>query len=103
MRKIRLELDALHVETFDTGAGMWKGGTVQGRHHTFEYDCGEPMPEDSIWVCPGPTDAATCNRFTCDWTCGNTCSCGCSYTCVGGYTCACPGTEPATGDINLCP
>jgi hypothetical protein len=101
MRKIRLELDALRVETFDTGAGTWDRGTVHGRNPTF--DCGPyPPPEDSVYVCPVPTAAATCNQFTCAYTCGYTCSCGCTRT-YEGWTCTCPEPEPGTWDINLCP
>src|SRR5687768_8312180 len=101
MRKIRLELDALQVETFDTGAGTWNRGTVHGRHHTFEIGCGEQPPEDSINVCPVPTAAQTCNQFTCDYTCGYTCSCGCTRT-YEGWTCTCP-HELQTVDVNVCP
>jgi hypothetical protein len=102
MRKIRLELDALQVETFDTGAGTLNRGTIHGRNHTFEIDCGDPPPEDSVYVCPVPTAAATCNQLTCAYTCGNTCSCGCTRT-YGGWTCTCPDPEPETWDINVCP
>jgi len=99
MRKIRLELDALRVETFDTGAGTWNRGTVHGRNDTFEIGCGElPPPEDSVNVCP--TGAATCSQFTCAYTCG--CGGGGTRT-YEGWTCTCPYTEPETGDINLCP
>lgn len=101
MRKIRLELDALQVDTFDTGAGTWSRGTVQGRHHTFEYGCGEPPPDDSLDVCPVPTAAATCNQFTCAYTCGDTCNCGGTRT-YGGWTCTCPDVAPDTGFIE-CP
>lgn len=101
MRKIRLELDALRVETFDTGAGPGERGTVHGRHHTFEVGCGDPF-EDSIDYCPVPTAQASCG-----YTCGNTCSCGCNQTRYA-WTCdpyesTC--TEPDTGtiDINVCP
>jgi len=59
-------------------------------------------PEDSVYVCPVPTAAATCNQFTCAYTCGNTCSCGCTQT-YGGWTCTCPDPEPDTWDINVCP
>jgi hypothetical protein len=95
MRKIRLELDTLRVETFDTGAGTLNRGTVHGRNHTFEIDCGEnPPPEDSVFVCP--TAEATCNQSTCGYTCDHTCSCGCPGT-YGGWTYTCPNLEPVTG------
>jgi len=100
MGKIRLELDALRVETFDTGAGTWDRGTVHGRNHTFEIGCGEPLPEDSVYVCPVPTAPATCNQFTCGYTCG-----GCPQPTYAGWTCTCtePEPEPDTWDINVCP
>lgn len=101
MRKIRLELDALRVESFATDGGARGHGTVHGRNTMWGGACEEPPPEDSIYVCPVPTAQATCNQFTCDYTCGNTCSCGCTRT-YGGWTCTCPDPEPPTLDINVC-
>jgi hypothetical protein len=64
MRKIHLDLDALGVETFETGAAELPRGTVRGQ-----------------WSQPGTCDAvvATCQlNGTCAWTCGSRCG---SSTC----------------------
>lgn len=104
MRKIRLDVDALRVESFDTGAGWPARGTVHGRHHTWEAGCGEPPPEDSIFVCPAPTAALTCANTcgTCDVTCGSTCGCGGTYGAVTCNAYQCTEPDPGTVDINVC-
>ncbi|HSU14732.1 hypothetical protein [Longimicrobium sp.] len=60
MRKIRLNLEALDVEAFETSAAEPARGTVQGQ-----------------WSQPGTCDAAfvaTCQvNGTCVWTCGSRC------------------------------
>ena len=86
MRKLKLDPEALCVETFtpaDTGQGS---GTVRG-HATWDTCIDAPCePDLSIDPCgPAPTAAATCGP-TCGYTCGYTCSCGCNYTRVG-WTC----------------
>ena len=40
MKKLMLELDALEVESFATGAGPNTEGTVRGRGYTGEWECG---------------------------------------------------------------
>ncbi|HEX2201786.1 MAG TPA: hypothetical protein VHG91_00735 [Longimicrobium sp.] len=102
MRKIKLQLDALRVETFDTGAEPELRGTVRGRHHTFEVGCGEPVDDGTIVYCPVPTAQATCG-----WTCGSTCTCGCTQT-RSAWTCdpyasACNEADTGTLDVNVCP
>lgn len=84
MPKLKLELDDLHVESFDTTTASKEKGTVFGEQCTCYTQC----------TCPGcPTCDATCDAtcpYTCDdrtcMTCGLTCqSCSCwecySYTC----------------------
>ena len=91
MRKLKLELDELRVETFEAGSAAGRG-TVQARDYT--YPCYEEPYEDSINYCaPPPSAAATCGH-----TCGITCSCGCNVT-QGGYTCGFGSdcTEPYVG------
>jgi hypothetical protein len=83
MKKLKLELDALTVESFEAGNGSGRG-TVRGNNVT--YDSCDPCypiePEDSINYCgPAPTAAGTCGG-----TCQGTCSCGCWNTRVG-WTC----------------
>jgi hypothetical protein len=90
MNKLKLQLDALSVESFDTSCQARENGTVLG--------------EQATNTCPGcPTCAATC-AYTCDdATCPNcpTCAASCNGTCAGntcwdscGRTCwdSCGGT-----------
>jgi hypothetical protein len=83
MRKLRLQLDDLQVDTFQTTAPERPKGTVFGEQCTCYTNC----------TCPGcPTCDASCNG-TCDASCNgtcyeNTCACGtydtCRFNC--GYT-----------------
>ena len=77
MRKLKLDLDALSVESFaTTPEPRREGGTVFGQNHcTCQTQC----------TCPGcPTCEATCGN---SWTCGDTCADSCGYTCPGNQTC----------------
>lgn len=66
MKKLRLELDQLTVDSFDTAVSAARRGTVVG-----EEQCTCPSACASNCTCPGcPTCDATCNGETC-----------------GGYTC----------------
>lgn len=86
MRKLRLQIEELKVETFDAGGGQERG-TVRGRLYSDWFNPCDPEPvDDSINYCG--TAPATCGAgFTCDYTCGNTCSCGCTGTCPARWTC----------------
>jgi hypothetical protein len=97
--KLKLKLDDLLVDTFQTMPLQKAKGTVFGEQCTCYTQC----------TCPGcPTCAASCNG-TCDASCNGTCascaaSCNgscdatCDWTC--GYTCgascggSCPTAEP---------
>ena len=87
MRKLRMRVDDLRVESFDTsGAGNAARGTVRARMACSASEEGESL------CCPTETDQASCYG-TCEGTCQD--SCGCTYwdctvgwTC--GYTCICP-------------
>ena len=72
MEKLKLQLDNLTVESFDTTCEVKGSGTVRG--------------EQATNTCPGcPTCAATC-AYTCDdATCPNcpTCAVSCNGTCQG--------------------
>ncbi|HEU0300010.1 MAG TPA: hypothetical protein VFR37_11160 [Longimicrobium sp.] len=81
MKKLKLQIDDLAVETFQTAGAQGDEGTVvghatQGNKHTCDPQVG------------------TCFGYTCYETCGDTCADTCQYTCdplVGtcfGYTCA---------------
>lgn len=82
MNKVKLNLDALKVETFDTTPRERARGTVVGRE--------DPCTCLTECTCPG---CPTCeNYLTCDATCPETCD---DYTCADSCwdTCrSCDGT-----------
>ena len=86
MRRLKLEIDELQVESFAVERPGEARGTVRGREYTLNpWECDSEPVDDSINYCsPAPT-----SLFSCAYTCGNTCSCGCTRT-QGGYTCTCP-------------
>ena len=94
--KLKLHLDDLTVDSFNTTAAEKPKGTVFGEQCTCYTQC----------TCPGcPTCYASCNG-TCAGTCENTCANTCDdATCAGcgtGYTCdrtAC-GCYPETSCFN---
>ena len=75
MKKLRLNLDSLHVESFQTAAPVWGRGTVR------MHESQEPESIVATCDCPGPGGASA--WATCDWSCGGNCS---NATC-GGNTC----------------
>ncbi len=87
--KLKLNLEDLSVDSFDTTRPAHKQGTVFGEQCTCYTQC----------TCPGcPTCDASCNG-TCAGTCGeNTCVASCNGTCApatcrfscGYTTCECP-------------
>jgi hypothetical protein len=85
MKKLKLEIDELRVESFDAGSGDGRG-TVAGRNWTADScDACAPVPiDDSVNYC-GTQPVATCGATYCA-TCGATCSCGCWNT-RAGWTC----------------
>jgi hypothetical protein len=79
--KLKLNLDELTVDSFDTTRPAEKQGTVFGEQCTCYTNC----------TCPGcPTCYASCNG-TCGGTCGeHTCQASCNGTCGAatcGYSC----------------
>ncbi len=68
--KLKLNLDALSVDTFDTTRSERQNGTVFGEQCTCWTACGQN-------TCPGCP--------TCDGSCNGTCAGSCDNTCV--YTC----------------
>ena len=87
MAKLKLQLDDLLVDSFQTTEPQKPKGTVFGEQCTCYTNC----------TCPGcPTCDASCNG-TCDATCAGTCAytcddatcvgCGSGYDTCGGYTC----------------
>jgi hypothetical protein len=84
MQKLKLQLEDLSVESFDTTAPAKAKGTVFGEQCTCYTNC----------TCPGcPTCEASCNG-TCDASCNGTCDASCNGTCDascnGGFSCLCP-------------
>ena len=80
--KLKLHLDDLRIDSFDTTAPQKATGTVFGEQCTCYTQC----------TCPGcPTCYASCNG-TCDASCNGTCGASCNGTC--GVTCdvSCNGT-----------
>ncbi len=94
MNKLKLDLESLAVETFDTAAPAEPRGTVHGLSGT----CTDPESCDywcqSLW----PSDCCTA-AATCPASCNGSCNESCYGTC-GGLTCGatCGPTEP-----NVCP
>ncbi|HEX5869717.1 MAG TPA: hypothetical protein VFY65_04860 [Longimicrobium sp.] len=87
MAKLRLNLDQLTVDSFDTAQPAQKKGTVFGEQCTCYTNC----------TCPGcPTCVVTeCNQASCA-TCGGSCGGSCFYT-------ECPGTNPTCNPSNFDP
>ncbi len=71
MKKLKLELDALQVESFRTGAARNADGTVRG--HVYEWERYEWGWEDAVNR-PAPTVG---------------CSDGCTHTCGSGGPVCC--------------
>jgi hypothetical protein len=99
MRKIRLELDRLRVETFVTGAGDELRGTVRARSSEGTY-CGCETAATGDAACADPSPACTCSCYascdgspSCRLSCVQTCAATCQ-TCQGQLTCAQTCAEP---------
>jgi hypothetical protein len=101
MRKLKLDLEDLAVESFaTTSESRGEGGTVFGQNHCTCY---------TQCTCPGcPTCDATCNgscvntcAASCNGTCGGTCGASCNGTCdgnCGGYSY----DTGCSGELNCC-
>jgi hypothetical protein len=90
MRKLKLEIDALQVETFAPTAGRAGTGTVRG-HLTAYYEiCSPDQTGEQTCTCE-----PTCNADTC-YNCGGTGGCGtvnepaCTSTCQPTPFTGCP-------------
>ena len=75
MKKLKLDVDALAVESFDTRAAESGAGTVHGH---ISYPNGCHTPPDSY---PETCDYATCAGNTCWQSCNGTCNCGGTAAC----------------------
>ncbi len=98
MKKLKLDLDALEVESFDTAAAGAARGTVKGYYteeppkdyiETMQFTC-TTCPSGPSCPCPSagcPTGYTECGQDTCgNWTCGFTfCANSCDW-CDSFYT-----------------
>jgi hypothetical protein len=97
MKKLKLNLEDLKVESFETNSSQSKLGTIMGQGGS--QGCGPDLPETSQCTrnaCPPGSEQATCNTCNplwCYWT-DPTCNFSCWATCV---------TEVPTCDIINCP
>jgi hypothetical protein len=80
MNKLKLQLEDLLVDSFDTTTPAKSKGTVFGEQCTCYTQC----------TCPGcPTCYASCNG-SCDASCNGTCAASCDGGCgTWDYTCDC--------------
>jgi hypothetical protein len=89
MKKLKLDLEDLSVESFaTTPEPRAEGGTVFGQQCTCYTQCTCPGCPTCDASCNGTCDAS-CNG-TCGGTCGATCDASCNGTCDGGcdpYSC----------------
>jgi hypothetical protein len=105
MRKMRLDLDSLFVESFDTTAAPADaGGTVHGNAVTFQSYCSDGRT--CIDTCDGTcdTDCGTCASecLSCESYCSCPTVCGsCAYTMCGMYE-SCGETLCGTCDPYCC-
>lgn len=96
MRKLKLDVEALQVESFATVDAARRGGTVQGR--VDDGDLTVTLPADDSdngfcytkTTCIGPTYCCAATwRPTCAATCADTCANTCGWLCTWGQnTCA---------------
>jgi hypothetical protein len=87
MNKLKLRLDDLQIDSFDTTAPQKAKGTVFGEQCTCYTQCTCPGCPTCYASCNGSCDAS-CNgtcAATCDASCNGTCDYTCDYSC--GYTC----------------
>ncbi|HEU0012332.1 MAG TPA: hypothetical protein VFQ45_01540 [Longimicrobium sp.] len=93
--KLRLDLDQLHVESFDTHPGeAQRRGTVHGHQQYCYYCCCYPCccgGGTAHTACGQYTCAASCNG-TCDASCNGTCDASCNGTCVASCNGTCNGS-----------
>jgi hypothetical protein len=87
MKKLKLDLDQLHVESFDTRAQERTRGTVAG-HVPLSYDTNCYNCDPSLDYTCDSCDVSCAGSCvdTCADTCANTCPATCQYSCNG--TCA---------------
>jgi len=81
MKKLRLDPDALHIESFEPDRVEGRHGTVRP-HGWSEPDCRETVePQATCYATCGPSCQSCVGYYTCAYTCS------CNTVC-GGITCA---------------
>ena len=91
MKKLKLEIENLRVDSFTTGAGRNPDGTV--RAHADAFRAGEAereigaVGEAAIITFPITTTIAISDAASCWGTCYASCPLGCTDGCTA-YTCA---------------
>ena len=85
MRKIRLDVEALQVESFDTSAAAGGEGTVHGREFTLPQEC--PSVESGAPGCRGCQNSGNSSCVWCIDPNSGTCEEGCSWTFGDGFIC----------------
>lgn len=73
MQKLKLEIDALRVESFDTSTAAMDTGTVRAH--------GDAMEEDFVAITTPQTQQASCIG-TCKISCLGTCLVSCAGSCI---------------------
>jgi hypothetical protein len=97
MKKLRLHLEDLQIDSFHTTPAEKPKGTVFGEQCTCYTQC----------TCPGcPTCDASCNGTcggTCNASCNGTCDASCNGTCgTGDWTCGGPNTCAGSCNVSEC-
>jgi hypothetical protein len=91
LNQLKLRLDDLQVDTFQTTSAPKQKGTVFGEQCTCYTQCGQN-------TCPGcPTCDASCNG-SCGASCNGTCDASCNGTCDD----ICNGTGGTGGGFSEC-
>jgi len=97
MRKLKLDIDALLVESFTVAPGQARAGTVAARvadedNGTLDDYCmGGPIGAYTVGTCIGPTFCCpatwkpTC--LSCEGTCGDSCGGSCVFSCRANDAC----------------
>jgi hypothetical protein len=77
VKKLKLQLNDLRIETFDTTSATGQKGTVLGEQCTCQTQCSCPGATCD-WSCENSCPDASCFE-SCAWTCGA--ACGSRHTC----------------------
>lgn len=98
MKKLKLNLEELKVESFDTSSSIGKSkNTVRG------YATGDSNSTCNTSVCDEPCNFTDClNDNTCIATCANTCGVTCGHSCNGTCHDTCDGITCDISCLRTC-